>query len=187
MDGPRSAAPVSLQISRMPSQVTCSASQQPLERGVGHVGEAVLEPEVVQLARAPDVEAEPAGPPDRVRVPGGPLAARQLGVGRRGGEVVGEPIVGAQHHDREVDAGLIGREVARPLVVLEVAARDPQHDAAVDDVGHVPGERREQLLVDRQRDVDAGRDAGERGRFFDERADLVDVVRDERERIGRDA
>ena len=140
-----------------------------LERGVGDVGESVLEPEVVELARPAHVEPEPAAPARPRTCPRPRARPGELGVGRRVGEVVGEPVLGAQHHDREVEAGLVGREVRRPAVVLEVAARDPQHDPAVDDVGHVAGERREQLLVDGQRDVDARRDLGERGRVLDER------------------
>src|SRR5206468_11443034 len=98
----------------------------PLERRVGDVGEAVLQPEVVQLLGAPYVETEPAGTPRGVCVPGGALAARELGGERCPGKVFGEPMLGAQHHDGEVDAGLIGREPAGALAVLEIAARDPK-------------------------------------------------------------
>ena len=76
-EGPRSAAPVSLQISRMPAHVMRRRVPAALERGVGDVGEAVLEPEVVELALAPDRDAEALGPADRVDVPGDPLAARR--------------------------------------------------------------------------------------------------------------
>src|SRR5205823_5585859 len=75
---------------------------------------------------------------------------------------------------------------AGPLVVLEVAARDPEHDAPVDDVGHMSREWREQFFVDGQRDVHAGGDAGERGRLFEKGGDLADVVRNEREGIRSD-
>ena len=151
LEGPRSAAPVSLQISRDARERHRRRVPAPVERGVGHVGEPVLEAEVVELALAPHRQTEALGPADRVDVPGDPLAARQLPVEGRLREVVGEPVLGPEQHDREVGARLLGCERAGLAGVLEVRGRHPEGGAAVDHVGHVTGERREQLLVDARR------------------------------------
>ena len=79
-----------------------------------------------------------------------------------------------------------GRERPADLRVLEVRHRDPEHRLAVDHVGHVAGERREELLVDLDRDVDVEGEL-DRGRYvLDERRDLGRVEGDEREGIRRD-
>ena len=62
-----------------PAQVIRSACPATFERGVGDVGETVLEAEVVELARAPDRQPEALGPADGVDVPGDPLAPRARG------------------------------------------------------------------------------------------------------------
>ena len=45
---------------------------QPLERRVGDIGEAVLQPEVVQLLGSPHIETQPLRSPDGVRSVGVP-------------------------------------------------------------------------------------------------------------------
>ena len=159
---------------------------QPFERRIRHIGEAVLQTEVVQLPRTAHRYSHPFDATDRVHVPGGAFASRQLAVGRRVGEVLGQPIARAQQCQGEVAPRLRVREVERTLAVLEVGSRDPDLDPTVHDIGHVPGERRKQLFVDGDIDVDVGRDLDDGRDVFDDCRDLGRVVRDQRERIRRD-
>ena len=156
-----------------------------LERGVGDIGETVLEAKAIELTLAANLEAEPCGPADRVDVPRGALAATELPVGGCAREVLGEPVLRPEQHHREVGPRRIGRKRPADLRVLEVCRRHPEHRPAVDDIRHVPGERREELLVDLERDVDVEGEL-DRGRdVLYEPRDHGRVEGDEGERVRR--
>ena len=102
-----------------------------LERGVGDVGEAVLEPEVVELrAGAGPAMPEPLGrgptayTSQAARSPR--VSSRSAGASAKSSE---RRSLAAQQHEVRSRAGLVGARSARPPVVLEVAARDPELDA----------------------------------------------------------
>ena len=76
-DAPRSAAPVSLQISRMPSQVMWSASQHRSNAASATSVKPCWSRKSYSWRGRRTSSAEPARPADRVGVPGGALAARR--------------------------------------------------------------------------------------------------------------
>ena len=122
----------------------------------------------------------------RPHVPRDPLGKREVDVGRRAREALGQPVVRAQQHLRELAAGVRLGELPVAVRVLEVPARHPQHGATVDDVGRGADERMRQVFVDLEVDLDAGRKPDERGGLFDETRDHRHLVRDDRERVGCD-
>ena len=178
-DGGRSAAPVSLHNLEQAVPGERRRVPQPVERGVGGVGEAVLEPEVVAHPVGASGKSEPAGARVRVHVPRDPLRKGEVDVGRRAREALRQAVVRAQQHLRELEPGARLGELPVAVGVLEVPARDPQQGATVDDVGGGTDERVGQVFVDLEVDLDAGRKPDQRGGLFDETRDHRDFVREQ--------
>src|SRR5205085_5522404 len=145
------------------------AVPEPGEGGVGHVGEAVADAEVVQAALALGGQAEAGAPAHGVGVPGGVLLDAQLLVGRgvaEGGvEAVAYPHEQAPEHVLHIRVA----QVADALRVLEGATlgRDRQGLERAD-----AGAAQRRLLVDLDPKLEVVR---EPDRVGDARRELADA------------